>query len=1565
MKRIKKLDKLITPKVVIILLLLLGIYLNPHQLVNKTEAAGEYSWTTSATDPPEFVWSKGELSAEDGELNTPYGGVVDSDGNLYVVDALNHRVQKFDSNGNFILTWGEYGSGAGDFNQPRDIAVDSKDNIYVADVLNNRIQKFDSSGNYISMYSPGQGSGPGEFDRPHHLIIDLDTDEIYVSDTYNSRIQKFDSSWNYITSWGGQGTGDGQFNMVRGIDIDSEGYIYASDPFNSRVQKFTSDGTFVTKWGTQGTGEGEFQYPAGIAIDSQDRIYVADFLNSRIEIFNTYGEYITEFGTFGTGEGEFNWPGNIAINPLNGTLTTEYIYIMDAQNHRIQKFDINRNFITLWGGYGSTEVLNQPKDIATDAQGNVYISDYVNKRIMKYNSLGEFQLQITPPGVSGGVIPWGIDIASNGNIYLVDKNPDDPNIIKLDSSGNYVERFYTGGIATGLSVDSQDYIYISSENTHDIRKYNSNGDLITQWGEYGTGDGQFYTPRAIATDSQDNVYVVDTFNYRIQKFDSSGNFITKWGSLGSEIGQFNYSGDSGTYYYCPGIAIDDEDNVYVTDSGNHRVQKFDSDGNFIVEWGGFTSDNEEGLFNGPTGIDLFGDSIYVVEHYSSRIQKFTIPAIVTLDEITPDPHPYTGLTFTGNLQDLTGISSLEYQIDIIDGTWSSCTADDGSFDSTEENFTCTPEPLETGSHTVYLRATDILGATTSSSDYVSDSFEIDPSIEVSINLDTVSVLDFESGDTGYGNSIAKGPDGFPRISYHDKDGDENLYLIVCHDKRCNNFDKVLVDEDSYFYPATSIAIGNDGFVRIVYPSYYGYVKYAKCTDYLCSSPVITTIDDSIDLDGYYELSLQIDSYGFARIAYDDYDTSKLYYAICNGLNCTDPNIFEIANDSYAYYGVDMILDSNDIPYFAYQSSDYGYDLEYSFCDDSSCPSINTSTIHSSGGDGYGVTMTLGHDGFPRFAFQDCFGEGLTYLKCNDVDCADTEEQTFGVHADYSSRVSLGLKFNDIPVIAYTRDDDYTMDFIECFDQNCSSYATTKIDTVDVETDKNYGKDLAIDSSEAATHVYISYYDYDNSALRFAYLLSYNSDAPIITPDFTSKTINTSSNNITGLVEDAVDTVSKVQYQVDSTTRGNWTECSALDGTFDESSEQFVCTVSGLSETTYTVYVRAIDELGNMTAVSSYTQIALTVDTTPPVLDIIDMESIYNASTPTLPGTVTDSISPISLVQYQMDSTSGEWSSCVSTDGAFDEISEDFTCQITPSLSDGSHTIYVRASDSAGNTIPNSNLSTDTFTVDTSNPTVRITDIGLIDDVLDRLRVLYYFTSTTAKIKGITESNSTVYFEYDEETYSTVTNGSGNFSITLDVSRGVNDIEYYAKDLAGNESLTKSLELIVGTENFPDWLLERLGLLITDEEDVEQNVEDQEEEEQIIDEEIDNKDEQEFVEESDNVVTTKIKFTDSFGKSLVRAIVEIEGETYVTDNNGEIYINNLEERKYEAKIRYEGKDYTAEILGSAGDNSGTVVVEETTFNWNNILKYIGIGFGLLILFIVIFAFIKKRKTKKKY
>ena len=218
----------------------------------------------------ELVATWGSLGADDGRFNNPTGIAVDGEGNVYVADTRNDRIQKFDNTGAFLLKWGTRGSGDGEFYSPQDIALDADGNVYVVD--NSRIQVFDSSGTFIRKWG-SYGTGEEQLQYPRSIAFDADGNAYVIA---GSVIKKFDSEGNFLTAWGALGTYDGEFNNPTDVAVDGAGNVYVADCYNDRIQKFNSNGGFLLKWGG-GTGDVYFQSPYGITVDSAGDVLVASF----------------------------------------------------------------------------------------------------------------------------------------------------------------------------------------------------------------------------------------------------------------------------------------------------------------------------------------------------------------------------------------------------------------------------------------------------------------------------------------------------------------------------------------------------------------------------------------------------------------------------------------------------------------------------------------------------------------------------------------------------------------------------------------------------------------------------------------------------------------------------------------------------------------------------------------------------------------------------------------------------------------------------------------------------------------------------------------------------------------------------------------------------------------------------------------------------------------------------------------------------------------------------------------------------------------------------------------
>ena len=146
---------------------------------------------------------------------------------------------------------------------------------------------------------------------------------------------------------------------------------------------------------------------------------------------------------------------------------------------------------------------------------------------------------------------------------------------------------------------------------------------MLQFGGEGAENGQFNYPYAIAVDKSANIYVSDTNNHRIQKFNSNGQFISKWGTLGSADGQFNMPYK---------LAFDRYNNLYVADCENNRIQRFSASGVFQAKWGSFGA--TDGCMYSVQGIAIgYSGKIYIADTGNDRVQHFT-PTTITLQSFT-------------------------------------------------------------------------------------------------------------------------------------------------------------------------------------------------------------------------------------------------------------------------------------------------------------------------------------------------------------------------------------------------------------------------------------------------------------------------------------------------------------------------------------------------------------------------------------------------------------------------------------------------------------------------------------------------------------------------------------------------------------------------------------------------------------------------------------------------------------------------------------------------------------------------------------------------------------------
>lgn len=349
---------------------------------------------------------------------------------------------------------------------------------------------------------------------------------------------------------------------------------------------------------------------------------------------------------------EFHMPQGIAIDGSNN------IYVADSYqfsfDHVIQKFNSNGVFLEKFGslcqlstttgcsdpdGGGPLESGDGqflfPSDVAIDSVGNIIVADNNNHRVQKLDPNGTFLFKL---GASGGD---GTPGSGDGEFWFPFGVATDSanNIYVADTTNSRIEKFDSSGNFQGWMG------FCNSGSSCNLGNHTSVGfgcTATTCSSPVGsTGNGHFNGPRGIAIDSSDNIYVADTGNNRVQIFDSSGNFISKFGTSGSSDGQFNLP---------RGITADDS-KIYVADTNNNRVQIFDSTGTFQLKFGTLGTSN--GQFNSTQGIEVDSSgNIFVGDTNNLRVQKFNstggfISKIDTSPGLVHDVSYYQDLFYDG------------------------------------------------------------------------------------------------------------------------------------------------------------------------------------------------------------------------------------------------------------------------------------------------------------------------------------------------------------------------------------------------------------------------------------------------------------------------------------------------------------------------------------------------------------------------------------------------------------------------------------------------------------------------------------------------------------------------------------------------------------------------------------------------------------------------------------------------------------------------------------------------------------------------------------------------------
>ncbi len=250
-------------------------------------------------------------------------------------------------------------------------AVDADDNVYVLNRGEHSMVIFDREGNLMSSW---------EIQLPTSHGLHIEGDVAYVADYHRHTVQNFTLNGELLETWGTEDVPgeDGEpFNRPTDIDVAPTGEIYVSDGYaNARVHKYSAYGELLLSWGEKGTGPSQFDISHDVTIASDGRVFICDRQNHRIQIFTADGEYITEWG-------DFKQPCSVTIDKDG------YVYVTELQA-RFSILDKDGVLVARWGGAPSLEpgLFMNPHCACIDSRGDLYVGETLEgSRIQKFRKL--------------------------------------------------------------------------------------------------------------------------------------------------------------------------------------------------------------------------------------------------------------------------------------------------------------------------------------------------------------------------------------------------------------------------------------------------------------------------------------------------------------------------------------------------------------------------------------------------------------------------------------------------------------------------------------------------------------------------------------------------------------------------------------------------------------------------------------------------------------------------------------------------------------------------------------------------------------------------------------------------------------------------------------------------------------------------------------------------------------------------------------------------------------------------------------------------------------------------
>lgn len=521
------------------------------------------------------------------------------------------------SAGNFLLSIGLIlfaviqADAAGQLKFVAEIAVEkplhtavAKDGTIFVTTKEGSVIAFSQAGAELFRFQGKSQSGSQVLKKPSGITVD--GERVYICDKSEDRVAIYTAKGEFIDYFGEGGSGHKQFKNPEGI-FAYRGVVYVADYDNDRIQLFGDNGVFLQSIGTTGEGDGRLKSPTAVAVDKRGNIYAIDGSSKLVKIYRQNGEYVGKF--------------QAGTKPFSLAVTDDSLLVGDRGESRVTRYSFKGEKLSAFGTVGDGRVqFREIFGIAADSDGRVYVADYDRKNLQIIATdppvADELPMAVAPPTS----VRWQRDIQQEVRkiawdragrlLYGVDSDKRELVVIRDGSVLKSVKVKDLNPVSVTVGADGQPWIFDRSESQ--LVKLDQNGNILHRVGSSGGNEGYFSKPRDIASGRDGTIYVADTGNDRVQLFNSDGLFVNAFGK-----------GLEGRNLESPtAVDVDAAGNIYLLVASGRKVVKLSSAGVPLVEFGDKAAGS--GSLDEAVSLAVSGDELMVLDLGNSCVKVYSL-----------------------------------------------------------------------------------------------------------------------------------------------------------------------------------------------------------------------------------------------------------------------------------------------------------------------------------------------------------------------------------------------------------------------------------------------------------------------------------------------------------------------------------------------------------------------------------------------------------------------------------------------------------------------------------------------------------------------------------------------------------------------------------------------------------------------------------------------------------------------------------------------------------------------------------------------------------------------------